>query len=406
MLKTKYSIVCLLFITSILYAQFPPAIEQWSVPVRIDSFSILARYEAEACFNDRMDSVYFFRKNGISFSTLIDSVWSSPLKLNSNINNGQPIRRPSISRDGKRLYFSRWGGYGSWDLWYSEWSNSNQHWGPSINLGPQINSPSIEYYALEISPDTLYTIDSRWGAGGVCIFIKDSINNTWQIVDSSNYNHPFGYGDTRGVSITGNRKKAYFSKYVFGPPDTLQSELFVTYRDTILNRWGATYKLNINSTAFQPTGSFGYIGGWDEYPWISPNGKTLVFTSNRDAAREDTIHIPDLYVSHLLVDENGDTVTSVKKSNDITISSYTLFQNHPNPFNSSTLISYQIPNAGMVTLKVYDILGREVKTLVNDFKTKGRYEVTFNADALASGLYIYEITSGDYKASKKMTLIK
>ncbi|NCS88556.1 MAG: T9SS type A sorting domain-containing protein, partial [Ignavibacteria bacterium] len=169
---------------------------------------------------------------------------------------------------------------------------------------------------------------------------------------------------------------------------------------------GATYKLNINSTAFQPTGSFGYIGGWDEYPWISPNGKTLVFTSNRDAAREDTIHIPDLYVSHLLVDENGDTVTSVKKSNDITISSYTLFQNHPNPFNSSTLISYQIPNAGMVTLKVYDILGREVKTLVNDFKTKGRYEVTFDAGSLASGLYIYEIKSGDYKASKKMTLIK
>ncbi|NCS87717.1 MAG: T9SS type A sorting domain-containing protein, partial [Ignavibacteria bacterium] len=65
-----------------------------------------------------------------------------------------------------------------------------------------------------------------------------------------------------------------------------------------------------------------------------------------------------------------------------------------------------IPKDGIVTLKVYDILGREIKTLVNDFKTKGRYEVTFNADALASGLYIYEITSGDYKASKKMTLIK
>jgi len=60
----------------------------------------------------------------------------------------------------------------------------------------------------------------------------------------------------------------------------------------------------------------------------------------------------------------------------------------------------------MVTLKVYDILGREVKTLVNDFKTKGRYEVTFDASRLASGLYIYEITSGSFKASKKMSLIK
>ena len=409
MLKTKYIIVCLLFFTSILHAQYPPAIEQWSVPVRIDSFSIPTRYDMQASFTNKLDTIYFFRSSGIYFSTLIDSVWSSPIRLNSNVNNGQPIMCPTISRDGKRLYFSRWGGYGSWDLWYSEWSNSNQQWGPSINLGPHINSSSIEYYALEISPDTLYTIDSRWGAGGVCIFIKDSINNTWQIVDSSNYNHPFGYGDTRGVSITGDRKKAYFSKYVFGPPDTLQSELFVTYRDTILNRWGASYKLNINSTAFQPTGSFGYIGGWDEYPWISPDGKTLIFTSNRDAAREDTISFPDLYVSYLLVDENGDTVTSVTKSNDISVLSYELFQNYPNPFNPSTSIYYQILGNGMVTLKVYDILGIEVKTLVNDYQTKGRYEINFDASAegeLSSGMYIYQITSGSYKASKKMMLVK
>ncbi|MBZ0200110.1 MAG: T9SS type A sorting domain-containing protein [Ignavibacteriaceae bacterium] len=279
-------------------------------------------------------------------------------------------------------------------------------------MGPHINSPSIEDYALEISQDTLYTIDYRWAAGGVCIFIKDTINNTWKIVDSSNYNHPFGYGDTRGVSITGDRKKAYFSKYVFGPLDTLQSELFVTYRDTIMNRWGATYKLNINSTAFQPTGFFGYIGGWDEYPWISPDGKTLIFTSNRDAAREDTVTSTDLYISYLLVDEDGDTVTSVNDDvfSEVLISSFELFQNYPNPFNPSTLLSYQIPKDEIVTLKVYDILGREVKTLVNDFKEKGRYEVTYDASSagggLASGLYIYEIKSGDYKTSKKMTLIK
>jgi len=79
---------------------------------------------------------------------------------------------------------------------------------------------------------------------------------------------------------------------------------------------------------------------------------------------------------------------------------------YPNPFNSSATIRYQIPEDGMVTLKVYDILGREVKTLVNDFKTKGRYEVTFDASSLTSGSYIYEITSGSYKVSKKMTLIK
>ena len=99
-------------------------------------------------------------------------------------------------------------------------------------------------------------------------------------------------------------------------------------------------------------------------------------------------------------------MVGIKEVDGATPSSFYLNQNYPNPFNPSTTIRYQIPEDGMVTLKVYDILGREVKTLVNDFKTKGRYEVTFNADALVSGLYIYEITSGSYKASKKMTLIK
>ncbi len=88
------------------------------------------------------------------------------------------------------------------------------------------------------------------------------------------------------------------------------------------------------------------------------------------------------------------------------ITTYDLSQNYPNPFNPSTTIRYAIPKDGMVTLKIYDILGSEVKTLVNNYQAKGRYEVTFDASRLASGLYIYEISSGDYKASKKMTLIK
>ena len=83
-----------------------------------------------------------------------------------------------------------------------------------------------------------------------------------------------------------------------------------------------------------------------------------------------------------------------------------LENNFPNPFNPSTTIRYQIPEDGMVTLKVFNILGSEVKTLVNEVKTKGRYEIVFDASQLASGLYIYEITSGSYKASKKMTVIK
>jgi hypothetical protein len=88
------------------------------------------------------------------------------------------------------------------------------------------------------------------------------------------------------------------------------------------------------------------------------------------------------------------------------VTSYELNQNYPNPFNPTTTIKYQIPKAGMVTLKVYDILGKEVASLIDEFKNQGRYSINFNASKLASGVYIYQIKSNDYVSSKKMMLIK
>ncbi len=85
---------------------------------------------------------------------------------------------------------------------------------------------------------------------------------------------------------------------------------------------------------------------------------------------------------------------------------YSLEQNYPNPFNPATTIRYQIPKDGMVTLKVYDILGAEVATLVNEEKVAGKYEVSFNASNLASGVYIYRLNVSAYVNVKKMVLLK
>jgi hypothetical protein len=85
---------------------------------------------------------------------------------------------------------------------------------------------------------------------------------------------------------------------------------------------------------------------------------------------------------------------------------YSLSQNYPNPFNPATKISYDIPKAGIVKLVVFDILGREVRTLVNDFKQAGSFTVEFNASELSSGAYFYRIEAGDFTATKKMLLVK
>lgn len=89
-----------------------------------------------------------------------------------------------------------------------------------------------------------------------------------------------------------------------------------------------------------------------------------------------------------------------------TVTDYALEQNYPNPFNPSTKISWQSPVAGHQTLKVYDILGNEVATLVDEFREAGRYEINFDAGILSSGVYIYKIQAGDFVSSRKMILIK
>jgi hypothetical protein len=85
---------------------------------------------------------------------------------------------------------------------------------------------------------------------------------------------------------------------------------------------------------------------------------------------------------------------------------YQLFQNYPNPFNPTTNIRYQITKNNLITIKVYDLLGKEIETLVNQKQTPGIYEVQFNGSNLSSGVYFYRIQSGDFMQTKKMLLIK
>jgi hypothetical protein len=88
------------------------------------------------------------------------------------------------------------------------------------------------------------------------------------------------------------------------------------------------------------------------------------------------------------------------------ITGFKLYQNYPNPFNPTTTINYELPLKAFVTLKVYDLLGREVKTLVNKEQQPGKYSVTFKANGLSSGVYFYRLSTTNYSAIKKLILLK
>lgn len=101
-----------------------------------------------------------------------------------------------------------------------------------------------------------------------------------------------------------------------------------------------------------------------------------------------------------------DNPTGIIETSSVLPNEYALEQNFPNPFNPTTNIRYSIVNTSKVTLKVFDILGREVKTLVNTVQSPGQYTVTFNAKDLASGIYFYRINAGSFISTKKLMLLK
>jgi hypothetical protein len=107
-----------------------------------------------------------------------------------------------------------------------------------------------------------------------------------------------------------------------------------------------------------------------------------------------------------LAQQKYSQITAIGNDSKYMPSNYSLSQNYPNPFNPSTKISYQIPKSGNVTLKVFNALGKEVATLVNEEKSAGRYSVDFQALRLSSGIYFYSIQSGSFHETKKMMLLK
>ncbi len=147
--------------------------------------------------------------------------------------------------------------------------------------------------------------------------------------------------------------------------------------------------------------------GWQTIGFVNGNG-----TVTKSITYSYSDNISDVKASTITyrlrqIDFNG----SSSFSNEVNVSrsvvyKYELSQNYPNPFNPSTTIKYSVAKPGLVTLKVFDVLGREVTSLVNEVKAAGNYEINFNAQKLSSGIYFYTLHSSDFSQTKKFVLLK
>jgi hypothetical protein len=138
------------------------------------------------------------------------------------------------------------------------------------------------------------------------------------------------------------------------------------------------------------------------YNFIAKTGENVGISAKAGQADNGVIQIENITWS----DGDGSTnPTAVEKTNEVP-TSFTLGQNYPNPFNPSTTISFSIPQQSNVSLKVYNVLGSEVASLVQGNYQAGSYNVDFNASNLASGIYIYTLNTNNFSQSRKMILAK
>ena len=146
--------------------------------------------------------------------------------------------------------------------------------------------------------------------------------------------------------------------------------------------------------------------------------------SLRTVNEPDINHFVEMYdalpnIPFIMKSKTVNIVTDVSDDRNNQPDQHILYQNYPNPFNPSTKIKYSIKilpkssllikgrlKEGFVTIKVYDILGKEVATLVDEYKPAGNYEVEFNGENLPSGVYYYQLKDGDFNETKKMLLLK
>lgn len=142
--------------------------------------------------------------------------------------------------------------------------------------------------------------------------------------------------------------------------------------------------------------------------WLSIETTTGLITGTApltNSFSQVTVFVSDQSENSDARSYNLNVVTGIEFESTIP-NNYQLMQNYPNPFNPQTIISFQIPTISNVTLKIYDVLGREVRTLVNEEMKAGSYKVDFNSKGLSSGIYFYRITAGNFSEIKKMVLLK
>ena len=304
--------------------------------------------------------------------------WGADTRLT---NNTAYSEYPSISVAGSAVHVV-WNDFrdGSDQIYYKRSTDGGASWGPDIRLTN--DSVSSQYPSVSVSGPVVYVVWTDWRDGNYEIYYKCSTDGgaSWG-TDTRLTNNPFT-SLFPSVSVSG-----LFVHVVWIDSRDGNDQLYYACSTDGGASWGADTRLTDNMY-------------FSESPSVSVSGSVVhvVWNDSRDGNTE-------IYYKR---DSTG-TVAGIKTVDVELPKEFSLSQNYPNPFNPTTKIRFGIPNDGTLhatSLRVYDVLGREVATLLNEATKPGTYERTFDGTGLASGVYLCKLQVGDFTQAKKLLLIK
>ena len=238
---------------------------------------------------------------------------------------------------------------------------------------------------------------------------------------------PWFYDPEKGLALTEYAKRyqttdIFFNNYSPQPGDTINITARVRDFSLLNTPKPVTVKFYVGDpdsggiviTGINGVDSTSTISFIKERGWSDATMKWIVPTGFQQYPRIYAVIDPGNQIQEVHENNNKgfavlglpSQVTGIASTNNAIPKDYILYQSYPNPFNPATTIEYSIPNTNLVTITVYDILGRKVKDLINEVQSPGEHRVVFNASNLASGIYFYRIHAANFFQTKKMVLLK
>lgn len=303
---------------------------------------------------------------------------------------------------------------GNWDFSINTSTQTLTRTTPNVNGNDEMNFRQVVSGITYACYTPVYHENSAWGDNEDAFDL--TFNNVLSPVSNPRSTNSGSLNFT--IEITGtNTIQFYFSNPYAGSPSKPQNLQITTSGRHPLLSWDANSESDLSE----------YIIYWQEN-----SGGWVEIARTPSTSYLDTqtfIDMPYNQIDYCIVAKDNDNKYSVKSDYKSVMAmsmsildtnalaqikteveetniNFALSNNYPNPFNPTTKIYYSLNEASFVTLKVFDILGREVTTLVNEIKSSGKHEVEFDASELPSGTYIYKLTAGNYQTIRKMLLIK